>query len=186
MHDAVVNFVKGVRARYPESFEAVRVLDAGSLDINGSNRAFFNQQSTYIGVDVGPGIGVDIVKPLRDISPEELPSIDTIISTEMLEHDETWQDSLQRMVTLLRPGGLLIFTCAGEGRGEHGTARTTPNDSPWTNEWYRNLSKSDVHQWLRPALYFDPFSLGQVGTDLQFFGIRNSIRYGGEDDVALP
>ena len=49
---------------------------------------------------------------------------DTVISTEMLEHDPHWRESVQRMIELVkaervRLGRPLIITCAAPGRGEH-------------------------------------------------------------------
>jgi hypothetical protein len=35
---------------------------------------------------------------------------------------------------VLRPGGVLILTCATTGRHEHGTTRTSPAMSPSTND----------------------------------------------------
>ena len=53
-------FVEWVKAAFPDSFKGKRVLEVGSLDINGSVRGYF-QDCEYIGLDVGPGPGVDVV-----------------------------------------------------------------------------------------------------------------------------
>ena len=45
---------------------------------------------------------------------------------------------------MLKVGGLLLFSCAAPGRPEHGTTRTSKGDSPFTNDYYRNLSEDDI------------------------------------------
>ncbi|MFA5817637.1 MAG: hypothetical protein WC865_18705 [Bacteroidales bacterium] len=46
MHKAVKTFIQDLSLLYPEFFTGVKVLDCGSLDINGSNRQFF-KDSVY-------------------------------------------------------------------------------------------------------------------------------------------
>jgi hypothetical protein len=93
------------------------------------------------------------------------------VSTEMLEHDVHWQDSLKSMYDNLRSGGLLILTCAGPNRHEHGTTRTTPKDAPFTNDYYRNISTDDFSSVL-PHTLFDEYELlyNRTKTDLYFHG----------------
>src|SRR4029078_13215138 len=45
---------------------------------------------------------------------------------------------------VLRPGGVLVLTCATTGRHEHGTTRTSPTMAPPANDHYRNLTPVDV------------------------------------------
>ena len=40
-HKSQIDFVSGVKTQFPEFFEGGRVLEIGSLDINGSVRDFF-------------------------------------------------------------------------------------------------------------------------------------------------
>jgi hypothetical protein len=47
------------------------------------------------------------------------------------------------MYDLLRPDGLLVFSCASTGTPEHGTTATSPEDAPFTNDYYKNLVKED-------------------------------------------
>lgn len=147
-----------------------RILEVGSLDINGSIRGFFNK-CDYIGLDVGEGKGVDIVCPIHEyFHPSEF---DTLVSTEMLEHDKFWQESLLSMYSNLKPGGLFILTCAGPTRQEHGTSRTTPGDAPFTNDWYRNISILDFTNVL-PPVGFTTYSISYARNkaDLYFYGIK--------------
>ena len=59
-HTEQRNFCKSVKAKYPDFFKNKKVLDIGSLDINGSNRDLF-ENCDYIGLDVGEGKNVDII-----------------------------------------------------------------------------------------------------------------------------
>ncbi len=107
MHREANQFVISVKKQYPEFFSGKKVLEVGSLDINGSVRQFFDG-CDYTGIDIGEGKGVDHVSKAHEyVCPE---THDVIISTEMLEHDKFWTDSLKRMYDNLKVGGLLILT----------------------------------------------------------------------------
>lgn len=170
MHPEISSFVNVVKIAHPEYFKGKKVLEVGSLDINGTIRGHF-EKASYIGLDLGPGKGVDIVSPIHQYEPGH--QFDIVISTEMLEHDIHWQESLRKMYDLLEPNGLLVLTCAGPARQEHGTKRTTPGDSPFTTDYYRNISLEDFSSVLGKEL-FDSYSLDlyRGDTDLYFFGIK--------------
>jgi SAM-dependent methyltransferase len=145
MHPDQLDFVGRVKAVFPAHFRGVRVLEIGSLDINGSIRALF-EGCDYTGVDVAPGPGVDRVCHGEDLD-DPPASFDTVISCEVMEHNPRWQDTFRNMVRLCRPGGLVVMTCATRGRAEHGTSRSMPGNSPLTvglgQEYYRNLTARD-------------------------------------------
>lgn len=52
-HPEQLEFVASVRQRFPGFFTGRRVLEVGSLDINGSVRGMFTD-CDYVGVDVAP------------------------------------------------------------------------------------------------------------------------------------
>lgn len=139
MHAEQSEYVRQVVAGADVSPVAL-VLDVGSLDINGSNRKFFPGRR-YLGIDLAPGPGVDFVCPAHEYRSG--PIFDVVISTECLEHDKHYPRTLQAMVDSLRVGGLLIVTCAAHPRAEHGTRRTSPKASPFTPDYYRNLTEHD-------------------------------------------
>lgn len=128
-HTQQANFCHSVKNYFPQYFNGVLVLDIGSLDINGNNQFLFSEDSLYLGVDVAAGRNVDIITPghLLNLPPS---TFDVIVSTECLEHDKFYINTLQNIEKLLKPGGLFILTCATTGRPEHGTLRTTPSDAP--------------------------------------------------------
>jgi len=86
-----------------------RVLEIGSLNINGSVRQFFPDASLYIGIDMQKGTGVDIVMNARDIEKEfRKGSFDTVICLEMLEHDIAFWLTLRSINWILKKGGYFI------------------------------------------------------------------------------
>jgi hypothetical protein len=171
MHLEVEQFIEKVRWMHKEHFIGKRVLEVGSLDINGSVRKYF-EKCEYTGIDLGLGPGVDLVcKGHEHKKPQHY---NTVISTEMLEHDAHWVSSLLNMHTNLKGGGMLIVTCAAPGRKEHGTKRTSPSDSPFTPDHYRNISISDFQDVLMPCLFLEYHIEYQRGDkDLFFYGIKN-------------
>jgi ubiquinone/menaquinone biosynthesis C-methylase UbiE len=165
-----------IKNEFPKYFKNKSTLDCGSLDINGNNRYLF-EGGTYTGVDVGVGPNVDIVSMVHAL---ELPSnsVEFIVSTEMLEHDMHYDKSLTNMVRMLKPGCMLLFTCATTGRGEHGTRRTTPGNAPLlSGEWsdyYKNLTEADIKSIKG---FIDEFSeyhfeVNNNSHDLYFYGIK--------------
>jgi len=173
MHNKVHEFIKEVKKDSPLHFRMRNVLEVGSHNINGSPRKYFFL-CDYVGVDVSKGKGVDIQGDFNEIPLKE-NFYDTVISTEMLEHDKTWEQSLLKMYSVLRPGGLMIMTCAGPDRKEHGTKRTTPECSPDTTDYYRNIYISDFERVLRSTLFSEyVLQYARGANDTQFYGIKNN------------
>lgn len=171
MHYEAKRFVKQVRRKYWWYFKNKSVLECGSLNVNGSVRSLF-WFCNYIGVDIIPGKGVDQVANIAD-QYSEYPWMDVVVSTEMLEHDDRWRESLRSMYSQLHPGGLLIITCAGPHRAEHGTRRTEPHCSPGTPDYYRNITELDFEEALPPCLFKEyRLEYGRGKMDLYFYGIK--------------
>jgi SAM-dependent methyltransferase len=145
-HAAQRSFFLSVKARFPQMFKGGRVLDCGALDVNGSLRELFTD-CQYTGVDLRPGKNVDVVSAVHLLKLTDA-SFDVVVSAEMLEHDQFWRESLRRMYAILRPGGLLALSMAGEGRLEHGTAREPDEGRVWGSspDYYRNLTVPDLHE----------------------------------------
>lgn len=174
-HKEQGEYISSVKNRHSSFFSGKRVLEIGSLNINGTVRNFFDG-CEYIGVDVGEGPGVDIV-----ISGHEYDSdhaFDCTISCECFEHNPFWLETFLNMVRLTKAGGLVIFTCATTGRPEHGTERTTPQDSPLTIgkgwSYYKNLTEEDFTKQLNMEALFDTyaFAVNSSSCDLYFEGIK--------------
>jgi SAM-dependent methyltransferase len=127
-------FILSIKKKYPEYFKNKIVVDFGSLDVNGTNRIYF-KTNKYVGVDLAPGKNVDIVCPAKQYPY----SSDVVITTNMLEHDKDWKESLKNMVNILTDEGLLIVVCPTNGAAEHGTHDHRPDDSPFTLFHYENI-----------------------------------------------
>ena len=168
MHKRVRNFCGRIKQLFPQYFTKVNVLDCGSIDINGNNRYLFSD-CRYIGIDIVAGPNVDIVTPVHQYHPGK--PFDVVVSTEMLEHDAYYDKSLQNMMYLTRPGGLLLITAAGTGRPEHGTANAHPGNSPATHGYYKNITV----EMLAAAIdleEFEWFEISYDSTDIRFAGIK--------------
>ena len=178
-HESQRQYCLKVKRRFPKLFQEKKILDAGSLDINGSNRYLFTD-CDYIGIDVGEGKNVDIVSTIHEFDAED-ESFDLIISTECFEHDMYYKKSFKNIVRMLRPRGLFLFTCATTGRFEHGTRRSAPLDAPLLNEkdiwqdYYKNLTEEDVRNCIDIESTFleYEFEVETEHKDLQFWGIKN-------------
>ena len=132
----------------------------------------------YTGVDIGDGKNVDVISKAHELEYDD-ETFGFVISTEMLEHDMYYEQSLLNMVRMLKPSGMLLFTCATTGRPEHGTRRTTPKDAPllfgeWS-DYYKNLTENDIESiegFLEQFKEFK-FSTDMTSKDLQFYGIKS-------------
>lgn len=172
-HQQQYDFVLGVKNSFPSMFDRKKVLEIGSLDINGSIRDIFSN-CFYIGVDVEHGPGVDLACGGQDLTFAD-KFFDTSISCECFEHNPWWAETFRNMIRMT--SNLVVFTCATTGRQEHGTKRTTPQDSPFTTDWeyYRNLERSDFEDSLMLPFWFTDyeFSTNPETHDLYFWGIRS-------------
>ena len=178
MHDEARNFTLYCKEKFPQFFENYRiVLDVGSADINGNN-CFLFSNCVYIGNDVVPAQNVNIVSETRKL-PFSDASFDTIVSTECFEHDMYYEESFKKIIQLLKPGGLFVFTCASTGRAEHGTLRTCPSESMTTRytdvpEWanyYKNLTEDDFDA-VEDSFDQYCFYTNTKSKDLYFWGIK--------------
>jgi SAM-dependent methyltransferase len=173
-HNQQRAFIKKTSDHFPEFFDNVSVVEIGSLNINGTVRDFFTNTRSYTGLDLIEGDGVDFVIPGKDY---EAYGMDTVISTECFEHDKDWKATFRNMTRMVRSGGLVIFTCAGEGRHEHGTTRTSPADSPATTDYYENRTQKDFEDTFDIKGLFEKhlFEYNPITCDLYFWGIRKDV-----------
>jgi hypothetical protein len=172
-------FFKRVKNHFPNYFNDVKVLDIGSLDINGNIKHLFSHPYYYVGLDLANGPNVDVVCPGHLYESGFL--FDVVTSAECFEHDMYYVRTLLNMVKLLRSGGLMIFTCASTGREEHGTLRSRPEDAPflpgvdekWGN-YYKNLTEDDIRSVMDVNNLFTNFGFEYEPSvcDLYFWGIK--------------
>lgn len=185
MHPEAIHFMKWAKSKFPQNFsEGVRVLDVGGGDVNGNNRYLFDGTVLYESNDVVDAPNVTVVSKTSGLAFQP-KYFDTIISTECFEHDPELQASLAKIVELLKDDGVFAFTCASTGRNEHGTRRTSAQDSYGTKagmeemqDFYHNVTVEDIACLLqvfrRMACFYNSHS-----KDLYFVGVKG-IEHGGD------
>lgn len=168
MHAEICAWLAELRTTYPKHFASgCRVLEYGSRDVNGSVRPYFVNPSQYVGIDCYAGRCVDVVGLAHEYEPERA-DFDVVITTETLEHDPHWRDTLAHAARMLRSGGLLVLTCAAPKRAPHNHA-----DSPEPG-YYENREPSEVidelskHcEWTKLDSWLERFEL-----DLHCIGVK--------------
>jgi len=113
-------------------FKDARVIEVGSLDVNGSVREHVMSfdPNEYIGIDFVEGTGVDRVMNAEDLSKEYgKESFDVVISTEMLEHAENWRECIQNIKDISKDW--IIITTRGIGFPQHA----------YPDDWWRYTSE---------------------------------------------
>jgi SAM-dependent methyltransferase len=95
-----------------EEIYGKRVLEVGSLDVNGSPRVVLERflPSEYIGVDIAEGKGVDVICKCEDlVSKFGVESFDFVISTCALEHIEDWKTSVSSIKKVCKLDGVILI-----------------------------------------------------------------------------
>jgi len=125
MHDSVRAYVEKHTRKLGH---APAVLEVGALDINGGVRDLFPGAVQYLGVDLDPGPGVDLVADaheldrLAEVHQDETMAagrFDLVLCLEMLEHDDAPWLTAGQLCRMVRPGGTVIVTARGNGFPEH-------------------------------------------------------------------
>jgi len=151
-----------VRYESPVTPERPRLaVDFGGADVNGTARELFDPATEWLGLDIAPGSGVDIVADARswngpvdmgdpvNVSRDTVYgatlAVDLVLCTELLEHvpppagldpDTGWMAVLGTIHRVLKPGGFAFVTCASTGRRPHGARGEM---DPPQGEHYRNV-----------------------------------------------
>jgi SAM-dependent methyltransferase len=159
MHDAAYTFIARTLAALG-GCAGLAVAEVGSYDVNGSVRPLFADAARYVGVDMRPGPGVDVVGDAGILEPG---AYDLIVSTEALEHDPDPAATLIAVAAALRSGGALLLTAAAPEREPHGCdGYALP-----VGEHYGAIHPSALRAWLTdagfaPALVWHQAGLGDV------------------------
>lgn len=125
----------------------------------------------YTGIDIVGGQDVDIISKTHEVNfPDN--TFDAVCTGEMLEHDEYWKLSLQKMYDVLKSDGLLIISCGGRDRPEHGTRRT---GSYWgtSPDYYRNVTAEDIKEIYKENMFTEThYEENETAHDTYFYGIK--------------
>jgi SAM-dependent methyltransferase len=112
MHPSSLRHMRDLIARYAAGTGTV--VDIGSADVNGSYRSLFSG-ARYIGVDMAPGRGVDVVAPDPYRYPLPSGAADLVISGQVFEHIEFFWLSVLEMTRIVRRGGLIFLIAPSRG-----------------------------------------------------------------------
>jgi SAM-dependent methyltransferase len=113
----------GVRTLERPKIAGRRVLEVGSLDVNGGLRSVLEHYgpAEYVGVDLVHGPGVDIVcRGERLAATFGAESFDVLVATEVLEHVRDWRALVVNLKRVCRPGGRIVITTRSPGFPFHG------------------------------------------------------------------
>lgn len=173
-HQEQLQFVQIAATHLANEFSQKRILEIGSYNVNGSIREYF-EGSTYVGVDIMAGPGVDIVCSGDRVADPD-GTYHLTVSCECFEHNPHWRATFLNMYRMTKSGGIVLFTCATTGRLEHGTRRTLPNSSPGNQDlgwdYYRNLAERDFQSSIALNELFNDyvFISNPSSQDLYFIG----------------
>lgn len=117
MHPSAMKNAKDFFDSYSASFDgrAVKVVEIGSQNVNGSIREVCPAAFEYIGLDFAEAPGVDIV--LED--PYALPladaSADIVVSSSCFEHSELFWLTYLEVMRILKPDGVFYLNVPSNG-----------------------------------------------------------------------
>lgn len=129
----------------------------GSLYVNGTARDIVDPlyPEKYIGIDVRPGPGVDLVCDAADLLKTFAPeSVGAVVCVSTLEHCQDWWRVFLNMKTVLRPEGFMYFAVPSPGFQYH----PEPDD-------YWRFSLQGVYQM------FADFGIWNLENDTQAPGV---------------
>jgi Methyltransferase domain len=142
MHAEAAAWVAEAAARVPRVKLAVEL---GARDFNGSARGYF-RVGRWIGVDVAPGQGVNVIADAATYWPPRPPEL--VLCTEVLEHAPAAGAIVANAGMMLAPGGWLVLTAACPPRAPHSGL----DGRAWVfvGEHYANVEPRRLRRWLAP------------------------------------
>ena len=147
--------------------KSIKVVEFGSRDVNGTIKELFDC-SKYLGIDIAPGPGVDLVCDAASWEPDD--KYDLALCAEVFEHTRDWSLICLTAFKSLKKGGTFLGSCASTGRLPHsavdgGTLRE--------GEYYSNVSKNDMHLTLESQGWSEVETFyNQECSDLYFKAIK--------------
>jgi len=91
--------------------EMKNVLEVGANNVNGSLKDFKRAEMEWVGVDLEPGKGVDIVIEKSKGLPFKDNTFDLVLATSVFEHDSTFWLTFSEMIRVVKPTGF-VYICA--------------------------------------------------------------------------
>jgi len=163
MHATIIDFFRRMKHQYPDVFIENRILECGSMEVSGGTiRPFFSMSDEYIGIDWRMGKCVDVVSLIHEYRDKPDGYFDVVVSTQTLEHDPYWPNSVKRMVELVKKGGTLIFTYSG-GHGAH-LLESSPQEG-----YYEDRTVSEVMEFISHIARFEIIHTEEMESDCRVF-----------------
>ena len=100
---------------YTGGLQALKIVEIGSQDVNGSIREYSPETATYIGLDFSEGKGVDLVLGDPYSLPFETESLDVVVSSSCFEHSEFFWLLFNEIMRVLKPEGLFYLNVPSNG-----------------------------------------------------------------------
>lgn len=88
------------------------IVDAGAMDGARRFRTAFapHKPACYIGIDIWPGMGVDVCIGVERLMSVIKPEIaDIVVSAATLEHVQDWRAGISSMKTVCKPDGIVFI-----------------------------------------------------------------------------
>lgn len=114
MHDTAYR----VGGRFLESYLDLAdcdVLEIGALIVNGTLRDHALPTTRWVGIDLVPGPGVDIVAQPGEALPVPDSAFDAVVASSVFEHDPAFWETFLEMADKVRPGGYVYINAPSNG-----------------------------------------------------------------------
>lgn len=132
MHDTAMKTGNAFFRCYGDVIEKPRILDVGSMNVNGTLRDCIPKDAIYLGIDLLPGPDVDKVidNPGELLIPSD--AFDLVVSTSCLEHDPMFWLTFAEMARVTTPAGFVYISVPSNGpyHGHPGDCWRFYKDSP--------------------------------------------------------
>lgn len=151
MHAEALAFIQGTCYRFRGPRDRLRVLEIGSLDVNGGLRHLYPRAEKWLGLDFMPGPGVDVVADASNWLSQE--RFDLVICAEVLEHAPDWAPIVFNAAYALAPLGALVLTAACDPRAQHGAYDPDGTHGTLPGEHYENVDPAYLLTLLRAARF---------------------------------
>ena len=113
MHDTAYRIGEIFFQAYVKSGD--RILDIGSMNVNGTLRAFQPGGCCYVGIDLESGAGVDVVVNRISQLPFRSNTFDAIVTTSCFEHDSMFWVTFLEMCRVVKPAGYIYINAPSRG-----------------------------------------------------------------------
>src|SRR2546423_2278321 len=114
MHDSAFRIGELVMQTYCDLPQA-RILEIGSMDVNGSLRDFAETTTQYVGVDLEKGPSVDVIVKPGEKLPFDDGSFNLVMASSAFEHDPSFWDTFLEMCRVTKRGGHVYVNAPSNG-----------------------------------------------------------------------